>query len=143
MAGIAEARVGLRVVEETKKLLGEAQEWSIWTWASDANQNRVRSGIRSATNALEREVERTKKSWSLVIKNAYDGAEVDPAIRRLIRKIRNAEREMSRVTAESQATFADAERESNASKARRGAAEALRAIGIHETVLDLARSLGS
>ena len=135
--------MALRVVEETKKLLREAQEWSIWTWASAANQSRVRSGIRSATNALEREVEKAKKTWSLFIKNAYDGAEVDPAIRRLIRKIRDAEREMNRATAESQATFADAERESNAGKARQGAAEALRAIEIHETVLELARSLGS
>jgi hypothetical protein len=135
--------MALRVVEETKQLLLEAREWSIWSWASDANQNRVRSAIESATKALEREVGKTKKSWSLVVTNAYAGAEADLAIRRYIRKFRDAEREMNRATAQSQATFAEAEQELNAGKARRGATEALLAIEIHETVLDLARALGN
>ena len=135
--------MALRSVEETKKLLREAQEWSMWTWASDANQNLVRSAIESATKALEREVGKTKKSWSTVFKKAYDGAEADPAIQRFVSKIHGAEKEMSRVTAHSQATFAEAERELNPGKARQGAAEALRSIEIHETVLELVRWLAS
>ncbi len=50
---------------------------------------------------------------------------------------------MNRATAQSKATFAEAERQLNASQARQGAAEALRAIELHETVLDLARRLAT
>ncbi|HTS48054.1 MAG TPA: hypothetical protein VMH05_08920 [Bryobacteraceae bacterium] len=143
MGGIAEAGVALRVVDQTKQLLEEAQGWSMWTWASETNKGRVRSGIESATAALEREVERTKKSWSVAWHQAYDGADVDPAMKRAVRKLKDAENEMNRATAQSKATFAEAERELSASKARQGAAEARRAIEIHETVLELARRLGS
>ncbi len=135
--------MALRVVQETKQLLREAEEWGMWTWASETNKVRVRCGIESATAALEREVEKTKGSWSKVLQKAYDGAEADPVMKRAVRELRDAESEMDQATAQSKATFAEAERELNAAKARRGAAEALRAIEIHETVLKLARRLGS
>jgi len=135
--------MALRVVQETKQLLLEAQEWGMWTWASETNKVRVRSGIESATAALEREVEKTKGSWSNALREAYDGVGADPAIKRAVRKLRDAENEMNQATAQSKATFAEAELELSASKARQGAAEALRAIEMHETVLELARRLGS
>ena len=115
----------------------------MWTWASETNKDRVRSGIESATEALEREVERAKKSWSKALQKAYAGEEADQKIKRSVQKLRDAEDEMNRATAQSKATFAEAERQLNASQARQGAAEALRAIQLHETVLDLARRLAS
>jgi len=131
------------VVEGTKQLLQEAQEWGMWTWASETNKGRVRSGIESATEALKREVEKTKGSWSKALREAYDGADVDPATKRAVRKLRDLENEMNQATAQSKATFAEAERELDAAKARQGAAEAFHAIGLHEAVFELARRLGS
>lgn len=135
--------MALRLVEETKQLLEEAQGWGMWTWASETNKRRVRSGIESATAALGREVEKTKRSWSTTLHRAYDGADVDPSIKRAMRKLRGVENLMNRVTAQSKATFAEAEQELSASKAQQGAAEALRAIKMHERVLELARRVGS
>ena len=135
--------MALGLVDETKQLLLEAQEWGMWTWASETNKSRVRSGIESATEVLKREVEKTKGSWSKALQKAYDGVEADPAIKRAVGKLRDAENEMNRATAQSKATFAEAERELDAAKARQGAVEALRAIEIHEAVLELARRLGS
>jgi uncharacterized protein YukE len=133
----------LAAVQQTKQLLQEAQEWGMWTWASETNKDRVRSGIESATEALEREVEKTKQSWGKALQKAYEGAEADLKIKRSVRKLRDAEDEMNRATARSKAMFAEAERQLNAGQARQGAAEALRAIELHETVLDLARKLAS
>ena len=50
---------------------------------------------------------------------------------------------MNHATAQSKATFAEAERDLDAAKARQGAAEALHAIEMHETVLEQARSLAT
>src|SRR5579872_5269258 len=141
MGGIAEVCMALRIVDETKQLLREAQEWDMWTWASETNKGRVRSGIESATEVLKREVERTKGSWSKALQKAYGGAEADPAVKRAVRKLRDLENEMNQATAQSKATFAEAERELDAAKARQGAAEALRAIEMHEAVLEQARLL--
>jgi uncharacterized protein YukE len=133
----------LPLVQETKALLQEAQDWGMWTWASETNKDRVRSGIESATEALAREVEKTKRSWSTPLQKAYAGEQADQKIKRSIRKLRDAEDEMNRATAQSKAMFAEAERQLDAGRARQGAAEALRAIELHETVLDLARGLAS
>jgi len=135
--------VARRLVDETKQLLREAQDWGMWTWASETNKGRVRSGIESATAALEREVEKAKRSWSKAWQAAYNGADVDPTMKRAVRKLRDLENEMNQATAQSKATFAEAERELDAAKARQGAAEALHAIEMHEAILELARRLGS
>ena len=115
----------------------------MWTWASETNKHRVRSGIESATEALAREVEKTKRSWSNALQKAYADAETDLKNKRSVRELRDAEDEMNRATAQSKAMFAEAERRLDAGQARQGAAEALRAIELHETVLDLARRLAS
>lgn len=135
--------MALRLVEETKQLLEEAQGWGMWTWASETNKDRVRSGIESATEALAREVERTKRSWSKALQKAYAGEQADLKIKRSVRKLRDAEDEMNHATAQSKAMFSAAERQLDAGQARQGAAEALRAIELHERVLDLARRLAS
>lgn len=135
--------MALRVVETTKQLLQEAQEWGLWTWASETNKDQVRSGIELATEALEREVEKTKRSWNKALLKAYNGAEADLQIKRSVGKLKDAEDEVKRSTAQSKATFAEAERQLDAGKARQGAAEALHAIEMHETVLKLARRLAS
>ena len=132
-----------RLVDETKQLLREAQDWGMWTWASETNKGRVRSGIESATAALEREVEKAKRSWSKAWQAAYNGADVDPTMKRAVRKLRDLENEMNQATAQSKATFAEAERALDAAKARQGAAGALHAIEMHEAILELARRLGS
>ena len=85
--------MALRIVDEAKQLLREAQEWDMWTWASATNKGRVRSGIESATETLKRAVEKTKGSWSKAVQKAYDGAEADPAIAGAVRKLRDAENE--------------------------------------------------
>jgi len=113
----------------------------MWTWASETNKDRVRSGIESATEALAREVEKTKRSWSKALQKAYAGEEADLKIKRSVRKLRDTEDEMNRATAQSKAMFGEAERRLDAGQARQGAAEALRAIQLHETVLELARRL--
>ena len=136
MAGTVEMRGAFRMVEGAKELLREAQTWGIWNWASDANQDRVRSAIECATAELAREVAKSKRSWS-------EGRKARLDLRRLRGKLADAEDELERATLQSKSIFAEAERELDPGKARQGAAEAVRAIEIHERVLELAREFAS
>lgn len=133
--------MALRRVAETRELLQETQQWGMWIWASNANQDRVRSAIESATAALRREVVKAKTSWKESLQRTYAGATAHSRLRQAVEKLKEAEDQLDRTTAQSKASFAEAERELSAAKARLGAVQALRAIEIHERVLELARSL--
>lgn len=141
----------LRVVMETKELLEEAQEWGMFTWASERNKSRIRTGIEAATDALEREVEKAKKSWSRAVQKAYReldangsaGARVDPGIQHSLQNLKDLEYAMRQATNQFQLTFDEAEKELDAGKARHGALQARRVIEMHELVLKLSRAEGS
>ena len=130
----------LHVVEETKALLDEAQAWWAFTWALPENQSRVRSAIESATAALDREVEKAKKSWSANWKTAYQGKRADTALNRAARALKEAEAEFDRMTTRAKKMFDEAEKEWNAAKARDGAVLAKEAIEKHEAVLKMAKA---
>ena len=107
------------IVRETKALLDEAQAWWPWSWASQANQDRIRSAIERATAALDREIARARKR------------------RRSSRALEQAEFEFSRATELAKKTFDEAEKEWSPAKAREGALLAKAAIEKHERVLQI------
>lgn len=152
MDGTGEASVPmLRAVVEAKRLLEETQQWWPWTWASDLNKIKLRSAIETATNALEREVQKAKHSWSREMQTAYRELRVapsqralasiiDPIIKRAARKLKTAEDELNQATLKAHNIFDEAEKELNPSKARDGALQTAKAIEQHETVLSLANA---
>ena len=141
MAVTAKDSIALRPVTEARQLLQETQQWGMWTWASNTNKDRVRSAIESATAALNREVVKTKSSWKESLQRAYAGATVHSSLKQAVEKLKEAEDQLDRTTAQSKVSFAEAEHDLNAAQARLGVVQALRAIEIHERVLELARSI--
>ncbi|HLG96517.1 MAG TPA: hypothetical protein VKX49_09445 [Bryobacteraceae bacterium] len=132
-----------RRVMEAKELLEEAKEWGMFTWASEENKSRVQSAIEGSTQILDREVEKVKKSWNKTLQKAYEGQDGDPRLGRALRKLHDTEDALAQITAQSKETFAEAERELSAGKARQGVVQALHAINLHEAVLEMARTIGA
>ena len=135
----------LQVVAEARKLLQEAQGWWLLTWAREENKARVRKLTDEAREALNAQVQKARRGWSEEVTHAYEalaagGAPGTGAAQRAARAVAEAESEFNRVTALARQTFAEAEREMNAGKARTGARQAIEAIDRHEEFVAAARA---
>ena len=134
-------------VEEAKRVLNEAKEWSIWGWLFE--KKRVRK-IADAGTAAHYELEKkVKAGWSDDLKKAYREAEaprqyekakqdaenVDPAIKSAAARVKEADDLYEAARLDAEATFDAAEKRMSGSLAREGAEKAIFAYELHEKAI--------
>lgn len=134
-------------VEEAKALMSAAMDWSVFTWLWEKKS--VRETADRANSVLDRLNKKIKASWSEELKAAYHeavrasdvrgrkaqssspGSEaIDPEVRVLVRKVRDADDEAHRARMDAEATFDEADRQMNLSLAREGCGKAIRSLGV-------------
>ena len=142
----------LPVVEEAKALMSAATDWSVFTWLWEKNS--VRETADRANSVLDRLNRKIKASWSEELKAAYHeavrasdgrgrkaqssgpGSEaIDPEVRVLVKKVKDADDEAHRARMDAEATFDEADRQMNVSLAREGCGKAIRSWELHEKAI--------
>jgi len=134
-------------VEEATALMNEAKDWSVWHWLLE--KRRVRAAADRAVDALSDAEKKVKASWSDDLKKAYreleaqqahrshrkatqraekpkeEARKLDPQTEQALLKVKEADEEAENARLDAEDTFAVAERQMSASKAREGAAKAI------------------
>jgi hypothetical protein len=155
-------------VEQAKKLMSEAKEWSIWRWLSE--KSRVREMADKGTAAQDRKEKEVKARWSEELKNAYaeltvapgddddpfaaaeheflkQGAQALPEhIRAAAQRVKEADDAAQRARITAEETFDRAERRLSAGIARQGAEEAIAAYDLRYAAIreaEAAQSAGA
>ena len=150
-------------VEEAKALMTEAMDWSVFTWLWQ--KRRVREIADQANAALDRLNQEVKARWSDELKSAYDELlgdsrgpaqrrrnsaskqelrDIDPNIRLLAKRAKEADDEAHRARMEAEDTFDEAERQLNTALAREGCQKAIASWDLHEKAIRKAEAgLGS
>ena len=142
----------LPVVEEAKALMSAAMDWSVFTWLWEKKS--VRETADRANSVLDRLNKKIKASWSEELKTAYHevvrasdgggrkaqssgpGSEaIDPEVRVLVKKVKDADDEAHRARMDAEATFDEADRQMNVSLAREGCGKAIRSWELHEKAI--------
>ena len=150
-------------VEESRALMNEAKDWSVWRWLIE--KRRVRAVADKATEALNEAERKVKSSWSDDLKKAYREVEleaslngnpkvkrlyekakeeakhVDPEIKLAVRKVKQADDETENTRLDAEATFEEGERRLSAAMAREGAQKALDTYDLHERAIRKAEAV--
>jgi hypothetical protein len=150
-------------VEDAKALMTEAMEWSVWRWLLE--KGRVRAAADRANAALAGLEKEVKAVWNDDLKKAYreieahaafdsnprakrqlekareEAKDVDPEIKRSVKRVWDADDHAETVRLGAEATFDEAERRLSASMAREGAQQAMEAWGLREKAIRKAESL--
>lgn len=144
-------------VEEAKALMSEAMEWSVlkWMWEKSA----VRQTADQANAALDQLDKKIKARWSEELKTAYKDLRaetggkagrhhgnghgkqlpvMDPQVRHLARRLKEADEEAYRVRMDAEQTFDEAERQLNTNMAREGCRKAIDSWVLHEKAIRMA-----
>jgi hypothetical protein len=154
----------LSEVEEARALMSEAHGWSLWKWLTD--KRRVQETADKATEALAESRKNAQRSWSgdlnkayneLVAEAALDGAaaskrkyekakaeteHVDPKIKVVARRVKDADEEAQRATLDAEETFAAAEARMSPGMAREGTQKALESYDLREKAIRKAEAAG-
>ena len=131
MAKIAE-------VEEAKRLMTEAKEWSVWRWLTE--KRRVRAAADAATAALDKAEMKVKARWPEDFKKSYRHKNTD-GIHPEVAEVKKADDAAYRARMDAEATFDEAERHLSASMAREGAQKAIDAYCLHERAIRKAEAV--
>jgi hypothetical protein len=151
-------------VEEAKKLMNEAIEWSIWRWLLEKRKVRVAADTAvDALNALDKKV---KAAWSDDLKKAFRELELDastngnararqkyekakeeaedvPAeIKLAVQRVKEADDEAEEARLDAEDTFDEAERRMSADMAREGARKAIASWELREKSIRKAEAVG-
>ncbi|MGA2132796.1 MAG: hypothetical protein ABSH50_10920 [Bryobacteraceae bacterium] len=145
-------------VEDAKSLLEAAMDWGVWKWLTEKRKVRQTADIAwEALDELEKEV---KSGWSDDLRKAYaeltteaavaeggtpakrkyekakkDAASVDPKIKVMAGKLKEAEDEAHRVRMEAERMFEEAEKHLSSSMAREASQVAIEAYNLREKVV--------
>jgi hypothetical protein len=135
----------LTEVEEAKRLMTEAKDWSVWHWLTE--KRRVRAAADAATAALDKAEKRVKADWPDELRKAYRkiGAHAlangtDP-LHRAVFEVKKADDAAYDARMDAEATFDEAERRLSASMACQGAQKAIDSYCLHEHAIRKAESL--
>ncbi len=144
-------------VEEAKALLNAAKDWGVWKWLTE--KKKVREAADRAWEALEEAEKAVKASWSDDLKKSYqelvaeaalvdnprakrqyekakeEAREVDPKVKAVARRLRQADDEAYRARMTAEDTFAEAEKRMSTGMARDGARQAIEAWEMREKVI--------
>ena len=131
-------------VEEAKRLMTEAKDWSVWHWLTE--KRRVRTAADAATAALDKAENKVVAAWPDDLKKLYrqksrppvDGA--DP-LHHLVAEVKKADETAYKARMDAEATFDEAERRMSASMAREGAQKAIDAYCLHERAIRKAEAV--
>ncbi len=147
----------LKEVQEAKELMSEAIDWSTFKWL--LQKPRVRETADRANDALDRLERTVKVRWSDQLKAAAAGLSaeaassarrnekrrqsipVDPQIKLLVEKVKEADDAARRAKMEAEKTFDEAERQMSTSLAREGSKQAIRSWELREKAIRLAESV--
>jgi hypothetical protein len=141
----------LAEVEEAKRVMTEAVNWSVMKWLRDKKIVRRKADeANAALDALEREV---KAQWPAALTAAYhkliaaetngnakfaNGA--DPQLLALARKIKDADDISSKAHWQAEDVFAEAERKLSTAMAREGCKKAIDSWDLHEAAIKKAEA---
>jgi hypothetical protein len=142
----------LAEVQEAKELMSEAIEWSTFKWMFE--KPRVRETADRANDALDRLERSTKARWSDELKAAFrelsgksagaarrnqkgqpEGGTIDPQLKILVEKVKEADDAARRAKADAEETFDEAERQLSTSMAREGCKKAIHSWELHEKAI--------
>jgi hypothetical protein len=140
----------LTEVEAAKALMTEAMNWSVVRWLSQ--KKRVRKTADLANACLDRLDQEIKARWSDELKAAYSelggnsgGAGqrphkqpaqgIDPQIKLLAKKVKEADDEAYRVRMDAEHTFDEAEKQLSTRLAREGCRKAIDSWDLHEQAM--------
>jgi hypothetical protein len=137
----------LAEVEEAKKLMMEARDWSVMKWLRE--KKKVRKAADRANELLDELKKEVKGCWSDELKAAYQElskpgkgtqGKIDPQLRLLAKRVKQAEDEAYRARMDAEETFDEAERELSTSMAREGCRKAIQQWELDEKAIGLAES---
>ncbi|MDR3703183.1 MAG: hypothetical protein P4L56_26290 [Candidatus Sulfopaludibacter sp.] len=135
----------LAEVEEAKRLMAEAGNWSVWQWLTE--KRRVRAAADAATAALEKAEKKVKSTWPDDLRKFYRqlGARVieDGAgpLHRAVAAVKKADDAAYDARMDAEATFDEAERRLSPSMAREGTQKAIDAYCLHESAIRKAEAV--
>ncbi len=151
------------VVQEAKKLMNEAKDWSVWRWLLE--KKRVRAAADHANQALDVLAKKVRASWEDDLKKVYHELEaqdafesnprasrqyqkakeearhVDSKIRLAVQRVKQADDEAWNARMDAEQIFEDAERQMSAGLARQGAARAIECWDLREKAIRKAQAL--
>jgi hypothetical protein len=117
----------LAEVEEARRIMTEAADWSMWRWLTE--KRRVRAAADAANEALVRAEKKVKTEWPAEQKKSYAAA------------LKAADEEARAALADAEATFDEAERRMSTSMAREGTQKALAYYAAHERAIRKAEAM--
>ena len=145
----------LAEVEDAKSLLETAKNWGVWKWLTE--KKRVRETADRAWEAFDELEKEVKDGWNDDLRKAYaelvaeaamseggapekrkyekakkDSADVDPKIKALARKLKEADDEAYGVRMEAERMFDEAEKRLSTSMAREASQVAIDAYNLRE-----------
>jgi hypothetical protein len=148
----------LTEVEEAKRLMIEAMDWSVFKWLWEKRS--VRATADQANAALDQLERKVKARWSDELKSAYKELEtpvgsttkkrrqpdlqpppvVDREIRLFLDKVKRADAKAYRAHMDAENTFDEAERLLSTGLAREGCQKAIDSWNLHEQAIRLAEA---
>ena len=147
----------LAPVEDAKKLMNEAKDWSVWRWLTE--KKRVRAAADAAVAALDEADKKVKASWSEDLMKAYqeleaeaaleddpqtkaqfekakaDASNVAPEVKAVAKRVKEADDEAEDARWDAEDTFDAAERRLSAAMARQGAQKAIDSWDLREKAI--------
>lgn len=138
----------LREVEDAKRVMNEAMEWSVFTWLFQ--KRKVRGTADRANAALDKLNAATKAKWDAETRSAYkqftarshnshpDGngsARVNEELLQFVKTVKEADEAAYRARTRAEETFDHAERQLNTDLAREGCRQAIRSWELHEKAI--------
>ena len=154
----------LAEVEEARALMNEAKDWGLWRWLWE--KTRVRATADRAVDALAAAEKKVKASWSDDLKKAYrelealaslngnakgrrqyekakeEAKDVDPEIKRLVQRVKEADDVAYDARMDAEDTFDEAERQLSTSMAQEGARKAIDSWDLREKAIRKAEAAG-
>ncbi len=127
----------LMVVEEAKKLMNEAEHWSVMKWLREKKS--VRKAADKANAALDAMNRDLKARWDGELRTAYEqvskgnGSSAIPAdLLATAKRIKQADEQATSARADAENTFDEAERQLSTTMARQGCGKAINSWVLHE-----------
>lgn len=134
----------------------EAMEWSVFKWLWEKQS--VRQIADEANAALDQLDRKVKARWSDELRAAYKELKaessgrgrarqnhkepaIDPQVRLLVKKVKDADDEAYRAHLDAENTFDEAERQLNTSLAREGCQKAIDSWELHEKAIRKSEAL--
>ena len=140
----------LAEVIEAKAIMSEAQEWGIWRWLTE--KRKVRMAADACNEALSRAERDAIAAWPDDMQLAYEelaqadgakrrrGKKIDPDVREMVRKLKDALDEAERVRLDAEDIFDRADRALSTSMAKQGTVRAIEAWELREKAIRKAES---